>query len=82
MQGITAIVEDYYRAALDRIEPGMRLPSERSVMRELETCRSTIRIVLIKLVAEKRVIPVHGKGYFKRGPIKGEPESPGSERQG
>lgn len=33
-------------------------------MRELDTCRSTIRIVLTKLVAEKLLYPRHGKGYY------------------
>lgn len=44
----------------------MRLPSERSVMAELNTCRSTVRIVLTKLAAEELLFPVHGKGYFKK----------------
>lgn len=34
-------------------------------MAELNTCRSTVRLVLIKLIAEKRLYAVHGKGYFK-----------------
>lgn len=80
MPGITAIVEDHYRGILAKIPPGTRVPSERSVMRELQTCRSTIRLVLTKLVAEKLLIPVHGKGYFKRSPDMREPESPGAER--
>ena len=65
MKGVTAKVESYYRSILDQLDRGMRLPSERSVMAELNTCRSTIRIVLTKLVAEKRLYPVHGKGYYK-----------------
>ena len=66
MPGVTATVENYYRTLLDKMPTGNRLPSERQVMRDLDTCRSTIRIVLTKLVAEKRVIAIHGKGYFKR----------------
>jgi DNA-binding GntR family transcriptional regulator len=65
MQGVTGKVESYYRTLLDHLESGDRLPSERSVMVELETCRSTIRLVLTKLAAEKRLYPVHGRGYFK-----------------
>lgn len=34
-------------------------------MAELETCRSTIRLVLTKLTAEKLLYPLHGRGYFK-----------------
>lgn len=34
-------------------------------MRELNTCRSTIRLVLVKLTAEGKLYPVHGRGYFK-----------------
>lgn len=44
----------------------MRLPSERSVMAECDCCRTTVRIVLTKLVAEGLLMPVHGKGYYKR----------------
>lgn len=65
MPGVTEGVESYYRSLLDRLDPGDRLPSERTVMHELDTCRSTIRLVLIKLTAEKRLYPLHGKGYFK-----------------
>lgn len=65
MPGVTERVESYYRAVLDQLQSGMRLPSERYVMEELETCRSTIRLVLTKLKAEKRLYAVHGRGYFK-----------------
>ena len=34
-------------------------------MDELETCRSTIRLVLTKLAALKLLYPVHGRGYYK-----------------
>jgi DNA-binding GntR family transcriptional regulator len=50
---------------LDQLNSGDRLPSERTVMQELDTCRSTIRLVLTKLSAEKQLYPVHGRGYFK-----------------
>jgi DNA-binding GntR family transcriptional regulator len=66
MAGVTAEVESYYRAVLDQLEPGERLPSERSVMQELDTCRSTIRLVLTKLIAQELLYPEHGRGYFKR----------------
>lgn len=33
-------------------------------MAELNVCRSTVRIVLTKLVGEKLLFPVHGKGYY------------------
>lgn len=65
MQGITHKAEEYYRQILSTLSSGDRLPSERSVMRELDTCRSTIRIVLVKLCAEGLMYPVHGKGYYK-----------------
>jgi DNA-binding GntR family transcriptional regulator len=65
MPGVTEQVESYYRSLLDRLEPGARLPSERTVMLELHTCRSTVRLVLTKLVAERQLYPIHGKGYFK-----------------
>lgn len=65
MPGVTAEVESYYRSLLDQLNSGMRLPSERSVVTELHTCRSTIRLVLTKLIAEKLITPEHGRGYFK-----------------
>lgn len=65
MEGVTAHVEQYYRDILTTLTSGERLPSERSVMEQLGTCRTTIRIVLTKLAAEKALYPVHGKGYFK-----------------
>ncbi len=65
MPGVTERVESYYRTVLCQLESGMRLPSERSVVNELQTCRSTIRLVLTKLEAEKLLYPIHGKGYFK-----------------
>lgn len=34
-------------------------------MAQLDTCRSTIRIVLTKLCAERLMYPIHGRGYFK-----------------
>ncbi len=66
MPGVTQAVESYYRAILDQLDPGMRLPSERSVMAELQTCLSTIRVVLTKLTAEGLLYAEHGKGYYKR----------------
>ncbi len=66
MPGVTERVESYYRSLLEQVDSGTRLPSERSVMNELDTCRSTIRIVLTKLTAEKLLYPVHGRGYYKR----------------
>ena len=65
MEGVTRKVEEYYRSLLTKLDSGERLPSERSVMAELNSCRTTIRMVLVKLTAEGRLYPVHGKGYFK-----------------
>lgn len=66
MAGVTDDVESYYRVILDHLHSGDRLPSERSVMLELGTCRSTIRLVLTKLKALNLLYPIHGRGYFKR----------------
>lgn len=65
MQGVTSRVESHYRTLLARMQPGERLPSERSIMTELRTCRSTVRLVLTKLAAEKAVVRVQGQGTFK-----------------
>jgi GntR family transcriptional regulator len=65
MIGVTERVESYYRSVLDQLDSGMRLPSERSVVQEQGTCRSTIRLVLTKLKAEGLINAEHGRGYFK-----------------
>lgn len=65
MPGVTERVEQHYRSILDQLPAGGRLPSERTVMAQLDTCRSTIRIVLTKLCAERLMYPIHGRGYFK-----------------
>lgn len=65
MAGVTEQVEQYYRSVLDQLNAGERLPSERSVVEELETCRSTVRLVLTKLAAEGWLYAEHGRGYFK-----------------
>ncbi len=66
MIGVTERVESYYRTLLDQLKPGDKLPSERQVLAELDTCRSTVRIVLTKLCAQNLLYPEHGRGYFKR----------------
>lgn len=66
MPGVMERVESYYRSILDHLDSGDRLPSERTVVAELDTCRSTIRLVLTKLVAENLMYPIHGRGYYKR----------------
>lgn len=65
MPGVTEQVESYYRSILARLGSGQRLPSERRVAAELQTCRSTVRLVLTKLIAQKLIYPEHGRGYFK-----------------
>jgi DNA-binding GntR family transcriptional regulator len=62
---VTSQVESYYRTILGNLTAGSRLPSERSVMQEMNVSRSTVRLVLTKLVAEKLLYPEHGRGYFK-----------------
>lgn len=65
MPGVTERVESYYRTVIADLPPGMRLPSERAVAEELLVSRTTIRLVLTKLTAEKAITPIHGKGYYK-----------------
>lgn len=65
MPGVTQAVEMYYRSVVDGLDQGARLPSERQVVARLGTCRSTVRIVLTKLVSEKLVFPIQGRGYFR-----------------
>ena len=65
MKGVTSHVEDFYRSLLTQLQQGERLPSERAVMHEFKTSRSTVRLVLLKLAAEKLIVAEHGRGYFK-----------------
>lgn len=44
--------------------PGGRLPSERTLVKELDAGRTTIRLVLGRLEAEGTVRSEHGRGYF------------------
>lgn len=77
MQGsVTLTVERFYRHLIDKMPAGERLPSERTVMRELGVSRSTVRIVLTKLLGEGLVEPIQGSGYFTR---QGAGRPPGGE---
>lgn len=44
--------------------PGGRLPSERALAETLDAGRTTIRLILTKLVAEGVIRSEHGRGYF------------------
>jgi len=65
MPGVTERVESYYRSILRQMDSGMGLPSERTIARELKTCRSTVRLVLAKLQAQGLLHARHGRGYYK-----------------
>ena len=64
-----ARLEDTIRAwiASGELAPGDMLPSERTLESEQEVGRTTVRLVLAKLVAEGLLRPQHGKGYFVAG---------------
>jgi DNA-binding GntR family transcriptional regulator len=63
---LTASVERAIRGwiASGELQRGDRLPSERTLVDELGASRSTIRLVLVRLVAEGLVRAEHGRGYF------------------
>jgi GntR family transcriptional regulator len=63
---VTARVEEALREKISsgELPPGARLPSERALVDELGAGRTTIRLVLVKLVAEGLVRPEHGRAYF------------------
>lgn len=46
---------------------GHRLPSERAIARQLECSRTTVRLVLGRLVARGDIVAWQGKGYFVAG---------------
>ena len=73
----TARVEGALRRQLSSgdLKPGDRLPSERTLVSELDASRTTVRLVLVKLVAEGLVRADHGRGYFVAGePVNGSSE--------
>lgn len=66
MGEVTARVEGAIRdmIATGQLKPGDRLPSERTLVADFSAARSTVRLVLIRLVAEGLVRAEHGRGYF------------------
>jgi DNA-binding GntR family transcriptional regulator len=66
----TARVEAAIRELLTSgdLKPGDRLPSERTLVADLDASRTTVRLILVKLVAEGRIRADHGRGYFVAGP--------------
>jgi DNA-binding FadR family transcriptional regulator len=66
---VTARVETALRQmiASGDLKPGDRLPSERTLVADLGASRSTVRLVLVRLVAEGLVRSEHGRAYFVCG---------------
>jgi GntR family transcriptional regulator len=46
------------------LAPGDRLPSERTLVADLDASRTTVRLVLMRLVAEGVIRAEHGRAYF------------------
>jgi GntR family transcriptional regulator len=62
---VTNRVEGRLRSLItETLAPGDRLPSERRLAEDLGAARTTIRLVLVKLVAEGLVRAEHGRAYF------------------
>jgi DNA-binding FadR family transcriptional regulator len=63
---VTAAVEAAIRGMITsgKLKPGDRLPSERTLVANLGASRSTVRLVLVRLVAEGLVRAEHGRAYF------------------
>ena len=64
MGEVTASVEAAVRALIAERAPGDKLPSERALVADLGASRSTVRLVMVKLVAEALIRSEHGRGYF------------------
>ncbi|HEX5543769.1 MAG TPA: winged helix-turn-helix domain-containing protein [Micromonospora sp.] len=69
MGTVTARVEDAIRGMIASGEygPQDKLPSERKLAEDLSAGRTTVRLVLTKLVAEGLVRAEHGRAYFVTG---------------
>lgn len=64
VDGVTDRLEAQLRDMVDQMAAGDPLPSERALMAEHGVCRSTARVALARLVAQRVVRPEHGRGYF------------------
>lgn len=63
-RGVTAAVEDAVRTMIANGSPGDLLPSERDLARRLHAGRTTVRLVLQRLAAERLIESHHGVGYY------------------
>lgn len=66
MGDVTTRVEQTIRGWISsgKFNPSERLPSERALSQELSAGRTTIRLVLMRLVSEGLLDVSHGRGYF------------------
>ncbi len=62
----TATAESTIRGwiASGTYQPGDKIPSERTLAEELGIGRTTVRLILVRLVAEGTLQARHGSGYF------------------
>lgn len=67
MGAVTHSVEQALRSIIEGLQPGERLPSERTLVQQLGASRTTVRLVLTRLTAEGLARPEHGRGYFVAG---------------
>jgi DNA-binding GntR family transcriptional regulator len=70
MGEVTERVESALRGRIAEgiYKPGDKLPSERSLVDELDAGRTTVRLVLSKLAAQGLIEAQHGRGYFVCSP--------------
>jgi GntR family transcriptional regulator len=64
-------------ALLDRgvYPPGARLPGERALAEEIKVSRSTLRLALLQLAEDGRLVPSAQRGWFVPQLVLGEPPS-------
>ncbi|WHQ37576.1 GntR family transcriptional regulator [Spiroplasma sp. SV19] len=61
-------LEDVLKTIISKSKPGLKLPSEATLMKKYQISRTTVRDVFKKLIRKNMVYSLQGKGYFTLNP--------------